>query len=136
MLHEHGNELDGGTAAFQRVLGGLLIGGLSLLAVKWRAIKQHFSFSNGPGALPSREKWRRVWPWVLANSLAGQTIGVSCYLWALQTTPTGIVLPIVATTPLVAIPFALAIEKEHPSRHSIIGGVIAVGGVIALSFYK
>lgn len=135
-LHEHGDSLDGGTAAFQRVLGGLLIGGLSLLAVKWRTIKQHLSFSSGDLALPSREKWRRVWPWVLANSLAGQTIGISCYLWALQTTPTGIVLPIVATTPLVAIPFSMAIEKERPSRHSIIGGVIAVAGVIALSFFK
>ena len=35
----------------------------------------------------SREKWRRIWPWVLGNSLAGQTLGVTCMQWALEKTP-------------------------------------------------
>ncbi|HZV34663.1 MAG TPA: DMT family transporter [Verrucomicrobiae bacterium] len=131
---EHDEHIDGATAAFQRILGGLLIGGISLLVVKWRNIRDHL-IREGE-TLPSKEKWRRVLPWVVANSLAGQTLGVSCYQWAFQTTPTGIVLPIVATTPLVAIPFTMAVEKERPSLHSIIGGVIAVIGVIGLALVK
>ncbi len=132
----HGEHVDGATAAYQRVIGGLLVGAVCLLVVKWREIKGHLVMSETSSTLPSREKWRRVWPWVLSNSLAGQTIGVSFYQWAFQTTPTGIVLPIVATTPLVAIPFAMLIEKERPSRRSIVGGVIAVGGVIGLALLK
>ena len=132
----HAEHIDGATAAYQRVLGGLLIGGLCLLVVKWREIRGHITSSGENPTLPSREKWRKLWPWVLANSLAGQTIGVSCYQWAFQTTPTGIVLPIVAITPLVAIPFSLVMEKERPSARSLLGGMIAVGGVVGLARLK
>lgn len=131
-----GTHIDGGTAAFQRILGGLLIGGIFLLAVKWRSIKSHLAMDDDRETLPSKEKWRRVLPWVLANSFMGQTLGVSCFQWAFQTTPTGIVLPIVATTPLVAVPFAMTFEKEKPSVHSLVGGVIAVGGVVALAYIQ
>src|SRR5206468_10804883 len=104
MIHDKEDFINGGTAAFQRIIGGLLVAGICLLVVKWRSIKLHLNRSDEIDTLPSWEKWRRVLPWILANSLAGQTIGVSCYQWAFQTTPAGIVLPIVATTPLVAMP--------------------------------
>ena len=133
---DHAEHIDGATAAFQRIIGGLLVGGICLLVVKWRSIKGHLQFSGENETLPSKEKWRRVWPWILANSLAGQTIGVSCYQWAFQTTPTGIVLPIVATTPLVAIPIVWLMEHERPNPRSILGGAIAVGGVIGLAWLK
>jgi len=42
-------------------------------------------------------------------------------------------LPIVATTPLVVIPFAKVVEGEQPTRRSLIGGVIAVIGAVALT---
>jgi drug/metabolite transporter (DMT)-like permease len=58
---------------------------------------------------------------------------VGCYQWALSTTPSGIVLPIVATLPLVVIPFAWRLEGDRPGGRSIIGGIIAVTGVIALT---
>jgi drug/metabolite transporter (DMT)-like permease len=58
---------------------------------------------------------------------------VSCFQWALKTTPTGIVLPIVATTPLMVIPFAYVLEKERPSVRSLIGSVVAVLGAAALT---
>jgi drug/metabolite transporter (DMT)-like permease len=131
--HEY---IDGMTASYQRVVGGVVIAGICLLVVKWRSIHGHLTQSGENANLPSKEKWRRVWPWILVNSLAGQTIGVSCYQWAFHTTPTGIVLPIVATAPLVAIPFTLAIEHERPSLRSVIGGVIAVIGVIGLALSK
>ncbi len=70
---------------------------------------------------------------MLANGLAGQTIGVSCYQWAFQTTPAGVVLPIVATTPLVAMPITRLMDQERITIHAIVGGIIAVAGVIGLA---
>jgi drug/metabolite transporter (DMT)-like permease len=84
----------------------------------------------------SKKKWRRVWPWVLGNSLAGQTLGASCMLWALETTPTGIVLPIIALAPLVVIPIARVFEGERITLHSVVGGAIGVAGVIGLALLK
>jgi len=63
-------------------------------------------------------------------------LGVSCYQWALSTTPSGIVLPIVATLPLAVIPFAYRFEGDRPGWHSVIGGIIAVAGVIALTLAR
>src|SRR5581483_9676394 len=136
VLNEHDEHIDGGTAAFQRIMGGLLVAGICLLVVKWRSVKQHLTLSDEASTLPSWEKWRKVLPWVLANSLAGQTLGVSCYQWAFQTTPAGVVLPIVATTPLVAMPLSRVIEGERVSMHSIVGGIIAVAGLIGLALSK
>jgi len=50
----------------------------------------------------------------------------------LHTTPTGLVLAVVATTPLVIIPFAYLFEGERPHFRSVSGGLIAVTGVILL----
>lgn len=128
--------IDGPNSAFQRIVGGLLFGGLCLLIVKRREFRIQ---ARAPKALVSevsKKKWRGVWPWVLANSVAGQTLGVSCMQWAFKTTPTGIVLPIIATTPIVVIPFSYLIEGERPTIHSIVGGVIAVAGVVALAFTR
>ena len=74
--------------------------------------------------------------WILANALCGPVIGVSCYQWALATTPSGLVLPIVATTPLVIIPFSYLLERERPSRRSLAGGAIAVAGAVALTLAR
>jgi len=72
-------------------------------------------------------------PWVLGNSLAGQTLGVSCLQWALETTPTGIVLAIVAMTPLVVIPLACVSEGEKITARALVGGAIGVAGVVGLA---
>ncbi|MDB6025078.1 MAG: hypothetical protein JWM68_1301 [Verrucomicrobiales bacterium] len=120
--------LDGGTAAFQRLIGGLFIAGIWLLLVKQKTQVARFS--------STREKWKKIWPWVLANAVAGQTLGVSCYQWALKTAPTGIVMPIVALTPLMVIPFSRYLENERPHLRSLIGGAIAVAGVFALLWFK
>jgi drug/metabolite transporter (DMT)-like permease len=120
--------IDGGTAAFQRLIGGLFVAGIWLLAVKQSRTAPRFS--------SSKEKFRRVWPWVLSNALAGQTLGVTCFQIALKNTPTGIVMPIIATTPLVVIPFAHWWENEKITMRAVIGGAIAVGGVIGLVFVK
>jgi drug/metabolite transporter (DMT)-like permease len=73
---------------------------------------------------------------VIMNSLAGQTLGVSCMQWALETTPTGIVMSIVALTPLTVIPFARVFENEKITARSLIGGAVAVVGVIGLTWAR
>src|SRR5436190_752216 len=62
------------------------------------------------------QKWLRAGPWILANSLAGQTFGVSCMQKAFETTPTGLVLAIIAMTPIVLMPQAYGCEGERPTK--------------------
>jgi drug/metabolite transporter (DMT)-like permease len=119
-----GLSIDGGTAAYQRIIGGIGVAAI-YFAVLW-ARGRH---SSGVGRL----QWRRSSLWVIANTLGGPVLGVSCYQWALSTTPSGIVLPIVATLPLAVIPFAYHMEGDRPGPQAIVGGIIAVAGVIALT---
>jgi len=127
-----GESPDPGTAGFQRVAGGIILAGLVLLIVKRRA------FRIQQGAPPqlvwnaSRKKWKGVWLWIVLNSLFGQTLGVCCMQAALKTTPTGIVLAIIAATPIVAIPLACVFERERPTARSVLGGVLAVAAVAGL----
>jgi drug/metabolite transporter (DMT)-like permease len=126
-----GQNIDAPTAAYQRLVGGLMVTGLCLLAVAWR--RSLAPVAPTPAAGTSRaERWRLAWPWVLANSVAGQTLGVSCYQWALKTTKTGLVLAIVSTVPLVIMPFSSVMEGERMTRRSICGGILAVLGAIVL----
>jgi drug/metabolite transporter (DMT)-like permease len=127
-----GESLDAGTAAFQRVVGGLLLGGICLLLVKRRVLRVPARAPEHLVVEASIKKWRGVWIWVLLNSLFGQTLGVSCMQAALKTTPTGIVLAIISTTPIVVIPLVYVFEKERPTWLSLIGGVVAVTSVIVL----
>ena len=135
VAREAGENIDGLTAAYQRILAGWVVAAVFLLVVK-RIAQFHSASRNGDqagGALEIFSKWRLAWPWIAANALCGPTLGVGCYQWALLTTPTGIVLPIVAISPLVVIPFAHAMEGEKPSARSLIGGVLAVAGAVGLT---
>ncbi len=127
----HRQPIDVGTAGFQRLVGGLIICGLALLIVKRREVWAQIVHPEAP-RVPNSVKWKTAWPWIVANGLAGQTLGMCFFNWALKTTPTGLVLALVATTPLVIIPFAWKFEGDKAHRRSVIGGAIAVAGVIAL----
>ena len=123
--------LDGITTAYQRIIGGVLVTGIFLLFVKRRHLVSPGSISHpaeGKSAI-----WKKGWWLVVLNGLAGPTFGVSCYQWALSQERTGVVLPIVALTPLAVMPLSLYFAKEKPYLHSIIGGVIAVAGAIGLT---
>ena len=74
----------------------------------------------------------RAGGFVLGNALAGPTLGVGCYQLALRTTASGIVLPIIATSPLVTIILSFWIDGTRPSRRAVMGGLLAVVGAIAL----
>jgi drug/metabolite transporter (DMT)-like permease len=128
-----GESIDGITAAFQRISGGLVI------VLLWLAVA-HLLRSRPADAVSPR-RWNRGavligLALVTANALAGPVIGVSCYQWALSSTPSGIVLPIVATTPLVIVPLSFWLEGDRPTRRSFLGGIIAVAGVVALTVVR
>jgi drug/metabolite transporter (DMT)-like permease len=131
VAHAAGEHPDPGTTGYQRVVGGAVALGLVFLMVKWRHARRHGDDAQMLDSFSAREKFK-LWPWVLVNSLAGQTIGVSCMQWALENTPTGIVTAIIATTPIVMLPLARVFEGEKITARSLAGGIIAVGGVLGL----
>jgi drug/metabolite transporter (DMT)-like permease len=130
------DSLTGLDAAFQRIVGGTIVAGIVLLIVKRREFRIQASAPRRLVTEASRHKWRAAWPWIVANGLAGQAFGVSCMQWALESTPTALVLSITATTPVMIIPVQYLIEGERPSIQAIVGGVIAVVGVVALMLVK
>jgi drug/metabolite transporter (DMT)-like permease len=136
IAHAAGEHPDPGTTGYQRVLGGLLIPGIILLAAKWRSARTHGGVLEEKTFQTSREKWRRIWPWILGNSLAGQTLGVTCVQWALERTPTGIVMTITAMTPVILLPMTRIVEGEKIGIRSLAGALVAVTGVIGLAFWR
>ena len=133
-----GQVVDGGTAAYERILGGLVVAGLGLIMAKGiqsRNWKNRALSRAGNGF--EIDGWvRHAGPWILANSLAGPVFGVICYQCALAVTPTGLVLAIVATTPLVVMPMALVVEGERFGMRSVVGGLLAVSGAVALAWVR
>jgi drug/metabolite transporter (DMT)-like permease len=115
--------IDGGTAAYQRVIGGLLMTIIGFLLLRRSRVED---------VPPAPDRWERGAGFVLGNALAGPTLGVGCYQWALRTMPSGLVLPVVATSPLVTIILSFFIDGTRPSRRAVLGGLLAVVGAIAL----
>lgn len=126
-----GVPVDGLTAAFPRVLGGLLF------TAAWYGTL-HFFRPSPTAAPPERSPLSNAARYllVLAHGLAGAVLGMGAFQMALASVPSGIVLPIVATTPLMVIPFAYWFEGERPSIRSLTGGVVAVAGAVALTLVK
>ena len=135
VAHAAGEHPDPGTTGYQRVIGGAVVLGVVFLIVKWRHLRRRGDDAQMVDSFSAREKLK-LWPWVLANSIAGQTVGVSCMQWALENTPTGIVTAIIAMTPIVMLPLARIFEGEKITARPLVGGLIAVAGVIGLAFWR
>ena len=134
---KEGLEIDGLTAAYQRILGGLLLAWLALMVLRW--VRKKISHASPPGrahADKERPPMRKALPWIVGTALAGPSLGVGCYQWALEGTPSGLVLPVVATTPLMVILLSAWMEGDRPTKRSIAGGLIAVLGVILLGQFR
>ncbi|MFM1768502.1 MAG: hypothetical protein RJA22_1031 [Verrucomicrobiota bacterium] len=123
-----GDNVDGLSAAYQRLLGGVLVA-----IVVWLVCLGAGRLRGG-GAEARPAAWGRAWPWVAANAVLGPALGVACYQWALKIAPSGVVLPIVALTPVVIIPISWRWEGERPGWRSLAGGILATLGVIALAW--
>lgn len=124
-----GEPIDGISAAYVRIAGGLVLTGA------YFAIKALIDHRKAVSPAPSAPTWK-AHVWIPLNALCGAIIGVSCYQWALATTPSGIVLPIVAATPLVIVPLSYWLEGERPTRRSLVGGLIAVAGAVSLALAR
>lgn len=117
-------------ASFERILGGVIT-----VVPFYIITKILLRVPLKPNLISSRKIFAGTIGIVLLNILAGQIIGVSFFQYALQTTPSGIVLPIVAMTPVVVIPLSRLIDKERITLHGVIGGIVAVCGVVALKVF-
>jgi drug/metabolite transporter (DMT)-like permease len=139
--HEHP---DAATTAYQRALGGLLVAALVVIFARLLRPTRGSDSAHAPRPDPAVAASSsaaprtpgRAWPWVLANALTGPVLGVTCFQWALSTTPAGIVQPIVATAPLVTIPLARWLEHARPRALYYAGTLLAVAGVIGLFFAR
>lgn len=122
-----GMHVDGGTAAFERIVMGTAVTLLTAAVLSKRAP------ATNPPEAPVLARLRKGAPLIIGNSLAGPAFGVACYQIALLTTPSVIVLPIVATSPLVTMLFTFIFKGSRPGPRAILGGFLAVGCAIALS---
>ena len=120
-----GEHVDGVTAAYQRIVGGIA------LTLLWFGFKywldRRRKIPPGPPP-PARAHW-----WIAIHALSGPVLGMSMFQLALAHTPSGIVLPITACTPLAIIPLTYWLEGERPSKRSLVGGALAVSGAVALT---
>lgn len=116
---------DGVSQGFMRLLGGAPV---VLVFALWSA--------RGMGGLLAKVarpyEAGKAPLWMLMNGLSGPAIGVVFYQQALVDIPSAIVLSIVATTPLLALPMQWAVEGRRPGWRAWLGGAVAVGGVVLL----
>ena len=127
---EAGVTVDGLSQAYQRVLGGLTVMAVLLLFRKMR-LRNGATIRTEVALTPVTIKL--LVALIVANTLCGPTLGVGAYQWALSSLPSGIVLSVVALSPLVIIPLAMKFEGERPTLRSIIGSVVAVAGVVVMA---
>jgi drug/metabolite transporter (DMT)-like permease len=133
VLHARGFVMDGATSAYQRALGGLAVGTLALLVVRWWPGAEPAN-SDATVAVPAQKL--PPWVWVMLNTLLGPVLGVTCYQWALRSNAAGVVLPIVATAPLLTVPISWILERSRPTPRFWIGAGLAVLGAAKLAVVK
>ncbi len=89
--------------------------------------------------------WRR-WPAMVAATRDGQIlliltcaatigpfIGVVLSMTALHYAPTGVVSTIIATMPILILPFSIFLYRERIGLCAVVGAVVAIAGVALLS---
>lgn len=120
--------IDGSTASFQRIAAGAAVSAVILLLLQaWNRGAADSPTPRAPAVGRSK-----VFALCMANAVMGPIFGISCYQWALSAAPSGVVLAIVATTPVVVLPMAWALENDRPGPISLIGSMIAILSVIGL----
>lgn len=130
LSHMSGVPVDGMTAAFQRVCGGVLIMAVLFGATRISAPRSVSQATRHPGRM-----LRRALPWIFFSSLFGMVFGMGCFQWALEVSPTALVLSIIALTPLIVILMSWGIDGGRPTPLSIFACALAVSGVVVLLWH-
>lgn len=123
-----GAEGSGITAAFQRVVAGLLFAAVAVLLIRLFGSKEEWKTWRTPLD-------RKIAPWLVGAALFGPVVGVSCFQWALQDLESGVVLAVVALTPIAMMPLAALTEGDRPGRLAVAGALVAVVGVVLLNLW-
>jgi drug/metabolite transporter (DMT)-like permease len=85
--------------------------------------------------------WPKIWQsrhdakafaYTSVGAFLGPFVGVVLSLAALHYTSAGVASTIMALTPVVLIPFAVFIHKEHVSMRALVGTVVAFSGIVLL----
>ncbi|MGO8691978.1 MAG: DMT family transporter [Thermoguttaceae bacterium] len=113
-------DYDASAATFLRLLGGMA-GYLVLVTLlgRWPRIL-------------AATRYRRAMGMVFLGTLVGPFGGVILFMVALRYSPAGIVSTIVATMPVLILPFSIFLYHERVSLRAAGGALVAVAGVALL----
>ncbi len=67
------------------------------------------------------------------GAVVGPFIGVALSLLALRHAPTGVVATIIATMPVLILPFSILLYHEKVSLRAVGGAIVAVVGIALLT---
>jgi drug/metabolite transporter (DMT)-like permease len=67
------------------------------------------------------------------GSLVGPVLGVALSLIAIRDCPTGLAATLIATSPVLILPFAVLVYHEKLTIHAICGALLSVVGVVLLA---
>jgi drug/metabolite transporter (DMT)-like permease len=100
--------------------------GYALLVTLWR---------RWPGILSTMRNGRVI-AIVTFGAIVGPFVGVVFSMIALRYAPTGVVATIIATTPVLILPFSILLHHERVSLRAVGGAIIAVAGVALLMLQR
>jgi drug/metabolite transporter (DMT)-like permease len=83
-------------------------------------------------AMISAVKQRREMAMMAGGTIVGPCLGVTTYMMALAGCHEGVVTTILATIPVMILPFSIYLYGEHVSPRAIGGALIATVGVAVL----
>jgi drug/metabolite transporter (DMT)-like permease len=111
--------------AFQRCGAGWLV--LLLATLVWTR------FMRRRNETITRVPFRKLFPWLLGAATFGPVIGVSCFQWGLVLVQnSAFVQAVVSTSPIALMILVYLIDREAPTRRSVIGAIVGIAGVAAL----
>jgi drug/metabolite transporter (DMT)-like permease len=113
-------DYDAVAATFIRVLAALP--GYAVLVTLWR---------RWPGILAAMRN-RRVMAIITFGAIVGPFVGVAFSMIALRYAATGVVATIIATMPVLILPFSILLHHERVSLRAAGGAIVAVAGVALL----
>ncbi len=131
LSYKAGFPIDPFSVSYQRIVAGVVFGGV------WWWIQSRRNKAERPSSVAVRQNPKvPTAAWVLINGLSGPCLGVACYQWALKHEATGVVLSVTSLTPVAVIPISRWINGDRAGRRSLIGGAVAVAGVVVLALNR